>query len=648
MPEQTTEAVNHTHTAPPPRLFVDAASGHYFCGDEDRQQKLDLLTHQIPYGGIILLWGEPGIGKTALLAHLDSRVNEFCRVCRLDGRLCDEPRQFVTRLLECFRRQSDNKQGADGSPLRALRDHLEILQRNGHPPVLMIDDADRLPDAVFDILEQLLGDDGEKRLTLLLAGSADLKKRMASPVMQPLAAHLAHEFELSPFSAEEQAAYVRARLNWGGMDDMGPFHTATLKFIYAASRGVPRRVNELAQVFLDNRKADGDGGRTSSPRHWRRQLRYVLPIVLISVGVAVFNEPIREALFPAADTPVAADARSGQRQLALTLPPATTTAADGPEATAEDDRPQHNTTVTQNSPPVPAAEPDGGQATATPPATLTKSIAATLAQADSGAGEAAPGGAPNSTAAARRPVPEQGQNSAAAAAEHAGTEPAAAIEPASRTSEPGIDRGQWWLSQPADQYAVQLMAAKDSDVSRYLRQHGIASAVTAYRVSGPDKALVAVAVGPFASKDEAHAQALQWQQRLPGIHPWVRSVASIQQTVRDLHPLSTSEWLARVEANERRLLAAPADTYAVQLLALNRKGVTDFVARHGLSDKVVYFRTRVDGKERYVALIEDFTDRGQAEAAGARIAASLKGVHPWVRSLASVQQAIRGYEDHPR
>jgi septal ring-binding cell division protein DamX len=125
-------------------------------------------------------------------------------------------------------------------------------------------------------------------------------------------------------------------------------------------------------------------------------------------------------------------------------------------------------------------------------------------------------------------------------------------------------------------------------------------------------------------------------------------VASIQQAVRSGETASAGEWLAHVRANEQQLLQARPKDYAVQLLAMDREGVTGFVNKHGLAGKVVYFRTRVNGQERYAALMGGYADRDQALAAGHRIAAETRGIHPWVRSLASVQEVIRNYDDHPR
>ena len=649
MPESTDHDGSMLH-----RPFTDTAVGHYFSGDEDRQQKLDLLTHQIPYGGILLIWGEPGIGKTALLHYLETRVNESCRVCRLDAESCIDPRQFVVQILDCFAWQSDIKYNSDGSPLRALRDHLGILQRNGYAPVLMIDDAEDLPDSVFGILEQLFDGDGQGQLTLVLSGSAELKKRLASPLLQPLASYIVHEFELSPLSAAEQTAYVQARLTWAGIENMGPFSATTLKFIYAASRGVPRRINELAQVFWDNRKSGGVGGKAKPVQPWLRQLRYVGPIILISLGVALFNEPVREAIFPA---PVS------QTSLATRHPEISATAAGvrgdsaGQVTASADDRSGDMATSTSSvsDPQAEAPKPETSatndnaasvQEETTAPA---DGSATAIAQVDTVQDEAsAP--ATNESDDRRQTLETQTRMIGEIAVERTRAELAEATALADQTgiAATETDQGQWWLSQPADQYAVQLMAMEASKVDRYLNQHELTSTVTTFRVKGGDKDLLAVAVGPFVDKADAEAKALQWQQRLPGIRPWIRSVASIQQAVKVQRSESAVEWLARVKANEQQLLHAPADAYVVQLMAVNRKAVTDFVDKHGLASKVVYFRTRVDGQERYAALIDDFTDREQAMAAGHRIAAELKGIQPWVRSLASVQKVIRDYEDHPR
>jgi len=686
--------------------FPEHDGDQYFAGDAGRVQRLNLLAHLVPYGGVLLVLGESGVGKTALLRQLLMRASDSCRICQLSANACIDPRQALHEMLECFAWQADADRSLGGAQLRILREHLGILRRNGYAPVLVIDDADALSDTVFGVLEQLFDGDSADLLTLVLAGEATLKKRLASPLLQPLNAHVTHEIELSPFSAEEQADYIRQHMEWAGIDGMGPFQPSALKFIYVASRGVPQRINELARVFWANKKPEGDAAQNTHSwlrAPWLRQLRYILPVVAISLTAAIFHEEIRTRLFPA-PVPSLADktAETGSlvaendeqhvEQLAqspLVQPPPLASAStrrqsimqekmDTAIVAAAADKPVSLSgpdpvivSTPETMPIVSSAKIEGPASSVAVPGhpvdiAATNTSASLTAKADSdekvspelsgreanGAAEAPPisGNETAKTLAETEPRRQDVTEAAVKAvannvagarvAERAGGKPAAAA--ASERDD------NWWLAQPAGQYAVQLLAMEDRVVKAYIERYKLAGRVATFHVRGGKQALLAAAMGPFVTQAEASAAAQQLQQRLSGVKPWVRTVGSIHEAVASYRSQQSPDWLARVYQHEQQLLQEPPQHFAVQLMAMDQEAVTGFVTKNGLADQVVYFRTRSSGQELYAALLGSFPSRQQALAAGHELSRQTKGVRPWVRSLASVQQVIRSNHDHPR
>jgi DamX protein len=699
-----------------PTPFPEDNGEHYFAGNAGRVQRLNLLTHLVPYGGVLLILGESGVGKSALLRQLLMKASDTCRICQLSASACIDPRQAVREMLDCFAWQVDADRSLGGAQLRILREHLGILRRNGYAPVLAIDDAESLPDTVFGMLEQLYDGDSADLLTLVLAGEPGLKQRLSTPLLQPLNAHVTHVLELQPFSAEEQTEYIRHHLQHVGIEGMGPFQSSALKFIYVASRGVPRRINELARVFWANKKTGavaGGKGLSWLQHSGLRQLRYILPLVLISVGVAIFHEEIGTALFTAPVSTVAEKEGKTSALIAAKDQPSPDSVADSlrdplPRATTQP------AAIATESVTVPEEKPSFAVGTSAVPVAEVSPILSpapdALVKQPAVAALPVPGpipqqaGSDNSTVVAGAPavtsidlpqkpvvnsktLPSTASDPVLAAADNsphgrqkiqkqplAKVQPPSGVGEAARNAVTGAATGlgasvsaggvrsrgnpnvsttavvrddDWWLTQPAEQYAVQLLAMEATVVRDYIARHQLTAAnVATFQVSVGGEGLLAAALGPFATEAEAGKAAREWRQRLPGVKPWVRSIASIQQVVSDARPLQP--WSVLIARHEQQLLHQQPQHYAVQLLAMDQGAVTRFVAKYRLTDRVVYFRTHSGGQELYAALLSSFPSREQAVAASNEIARQAVGVRPWVRTVDSVQQAIRSNHDRPR
>jgi len=715
----------------PLQPFPEDSSEHYFTGDASRIQRLNLLVHLVPYGGVLLILGESGVGKSALLQQLQMQSSDSCRICQLSTAACIDPRQALSEMLSCFAWQADADRSLGGAQLRVLREHLGILRRNSYAPVLLIDDAEALSDTVFSVLGQLFDGDGSDLLTLVLAGGAGLKKRLSSPLLQSLNSHVTHELELQAFSAEEQADYIFQHLTWAGIEGVGPFKASALKFIYVASRGIPRRINELARVFWENKKGGGEAAAGVSSwlqRPWLRQLRYVLPLVLISSAAAVFHNEIRTAIFPSSasldemeETPVAMLSKplalpvehgrdrsekarvisepiaprplkpspvTAKRPIELAselisgaeLKTMTVTTPDEQSefesvrvvSVAGDDIQHPDSELLQPSRPdvVAVSDKAGVDLSLLSGRAIEKTNKRTERQVPAVAIDSvlrinevslpqAVVQAPAESPASKQAERDQQKTTEISVAARSVVRKAVTANVSTMTSSTGgrdktglsddaRREDDWWLAQPSGQFAVQLLAMEERSVKAYIKRHALINKVATFQVQGGEQGLLAAALGPFATQAEARSVAQQWRQQLPGIKPWVRSVASIQQTVAEYRRQQQPRWLALVARHEQQLLQQLPQSYTVQLMAMDQKAVTAFVAKYDLADRVVYFRTRSGGQELYAALLGGFSSRQLALAAGHDIAREAEGVRPWVRSLASVQQVIRARRDRPR
>jgi len=91
------------------------------------------------------------------------------------------------------------------------------------------------------------------------------------------------------------------------------------------------------------------------------------------------------------------------------------------------------------------------------------------------------------------------------------------------------------------------------------------------------------------------------------------------------------------------LLEASPDNYAVQLLASHsEESISKFVAQFSSERSAGYFETRYQGKPWFVAVLASFDDRARATQAISSLPATLRSNEPWIRSMAGIQDDIRG------
>jgi len=96
-----------------------------------------------------------------------------------------------------------------------------------------------------------------------------------------------------------------------------------------------------------------------------------------------------------------------------------------------------------------------------------------------------------------------------------------------------------------------------------------------------------------------------------------------------------------LSAFEKSILKAQPNHYTIQILAMhNKKKLTPFVERTHIKDKVKCCRGEFKGKPWYMLIYGEYTTREEAQQAIAELPAEIQKEKPWVRKIASVQEAI--------
>lgn len=88
--------------------------------------------------------------------------------------------------------------------------------------------------------------------------------------------------------------------------------------------------------------------------------------------------------------------------------------------------------------------------------------------------------------------------------------------------------------------------------------------------------------------------------------------------------------------------AQPRTAFTIQVLGLAKeRGVRDFLDRHPLDRETAWFRTERNGADWFVAIAGSYPNAEAARIAIASLPAEIQRNQPWIRSFASVQDAIR-------
>lgn len=213
-------------------------------------EALQVLTTALHAGeGFIKVTGEVGTGKTMLCRKLLNEAQQDWVVAYIPDPYLSPSELRWAVACELGLKQSDN---IDHQQLvQLLQRHLMMLAGQGKRAVLVIDEAQALPDDTLEALRLLTNLETEQRklLQVVLFGQPELDERLASHKFRQLRQRVSFSYHLRGMSFEEVRAYVRARLEIAGV--MQPlFAEPALKALWRYSRGIPRLVNVLSHKGL--------------------------------------------------------------------------------------------------------------------------------------------------------------------------------------------------------------------------------------------------------------------------------------------------------------------------------------------------------------------------------------------------------------
>jgi type II secretory pathway predicted ATPase ExeA len=244
----------------------------FFFKGGNRGAILDAVIYAIKEGeGIIKVVGEVGSGKTMICRMLQKNLPETIESIYL-AIPSVEP-EHVLRAI-AFELQLKLPRNADRlKVLQLLQNHLLKRHAKGQQTVIFVEEAQAMPIATLEEIRLLsnLETNQDKLLQIVLFGQPELDINLNELDIRQLRDRITHSFTLGPLESTEIGEYLIFRLRAAGYFGPPLFGNKAIKKIAAASDGLIRRVNILADKTL--LAAFSENGYQVTPQHVKAAIK---------------------------------------------------------------------------------------------------------------------------------------------------------------------------------------------------------------------------------------------------------------------------------------------------------------------------------------------------------------------------------------
>lgn len=223
----------------------------FFFGLSPHVEALQVLQTALQTGeGFIKVTGEVGTGKTLICRKLINELPQGFHCAYLPNPYLTpaELRWAVANELGLKYTSKIDQQQLTG----LIQQQLLALSAHGHAIVLVLDEAQALPDESLEALRLFtnLETESRKLLQVVLFGQPELDERLKRQAFRQLRQRITFSYSLRPLTWDETDAYIRYRLAVAGYAGQALFSPKLTRKIAEASRGIPRLINILAHKAL--------------------------------------------------------------------------------------------------------------------------------------------------------------------------------------------------------------------------------------------------------------------------------------------------------------------------------------------------------------------------------------------------------------
>lgn len=278
--------------------FKITPNTEFFFTGGNRGAVLDALIYAVTSGeGIVKVVGEVGSGKTMLCRMLESLLPQ-----NVESVYLANPSVAPENILHAiaFELHLELPENADRlQVMQALQNYLLQRHAENRQVVIFIEEAQGMPIATLEEIRLLsnLETKHDKLLQIVLFGQPELDENLNQTQIRQLRERITHSFNLGPLQQQDIGEYLIFRLRTAGYFGPQLFSKGAIKKIAAASEGLVRRINILADKAL--LAAFADNAYAVSPKHVsiairdsefgaeqaKTPVRYRLPLVIAATLV---------------------------------------------------------------------------------------------------------------------------------------------------------------------------------------------------------------------------------------------------------------------------------------------------------------------------------------------------------------------------
>lgn len=243
-----------------PTLDDVRLEGGFFSGT-DRGEWLRNLEHHLRYGDeLLMVWGEPGVGKSTLLNHLASRLDPgVFAVVTLDAKRGAS----AEHLWGALDRKFSLPHGAEG--WEQLKRVAKKLGAAGQTLAIIVDHADRLNKDAIGLMAALLDLHLPECRFLLSLDGMGVNPQGQWPLIESSLLERGQATRVWPFSEEDCNAYVDFRLQYAQLTDVN-FGAKQKHAIFERSEGNPAVIRTEMQRLLTGGASSPTLGASASAK----------------------------------------------------------------------------------------------------------------------------------------------------------------------------------------------------------------------------------------------------------------------------------------------------------------------------------------------------------------------------------------------
>ena len=200
--------------------------------------------------GIVLVTGEPGIGKTALVSRVIDEQDSHSLNCHsIECARYSGIELLGQYALAC---EVETDTTTITGMISAITQHLEEVKKRGKRSVLLLDEAHLLSDDALETIRLLsnLQQAGDPMLQIFLIGQPALRTRLLAPEMTQLHQRIIATCNIDALDTQDTQGYVMQQLSAVNWTPSSGITDGVYRAIHSASLGIPRWINLICNRLM--------------------------------------------------------------------------------------------------------------------------------------------------------------------------------------------------------------------------------------------------------------------------------------------------------------------------------------------------------------------------------------------------------------